>query len=192
MIGAVTVHIALLRGINVGGQTKVAMSELRDMLASLGFAGVQTLLQSGNAVFRGDGRSGRELEHVLERAAADRLRVQTTIMVRSAAEWAGIIASNPLPDVAARDPSRLVVVALKDAPAGLAVHELSAAVTGPEVLRADGKQLYISYPAGIGRSKLTNTLIEAKLGTRATGRNWNTVLKLGEMARASEGERRGD
>ena len=178
-----TVHIALFRAINVGGHAKVAMSELRAIFAALGFAGPQTLLQSGNVVFSAEvGRSGRELEALVERAAADRLRLRTDIMVRTAQEWAAIITSNPFPNEAARDPGHLVVVALRDVPPEARVNGLTACLTGPEIVRADGKQLYISYPSGIGRSKLTNTLIEARLGTRATSRNWNTVLKLGELA----------
>jgi uncharacterized protein (DUF1697 family) len=67
---------------------------------------------------------------------------------------------------------------LKAAPSAKQVGELRAAIKGPEVIRADGKQLYIVYPAGQGHSKLTIALIEKKLGSRGTGRNWNTVLKL--------------
>jgi uncharacterized protein (DUF1697 family) len=76
----------------------------------------------------------------------------------------------------------LVVLFLKDAPDASNVKALQAAITGPEVVRADGKQAYVYYPAGIGRSCLTNILIEKKLGSRATGRNWNTILKLGSLA----------
>lgn len=74
---------------------------------------------------------------------------------------------------------------LKDAPTETAVKALQRAIEGPEIVRANGRQLYIVYPAGIGRSRLTNRLIEDKLGTRGTGRNWNTVLKLGALATAS-------
>ena len=73
---------------------------------------------------------------------------------------------------------------LKGAPAGKVVGALQASITGPEVVRAEGKHLYITYPAGIGRSRLTTALIERSLGTRGTGRNWNTVLKLGALAAA--------
>ena len=72
---------------------------------------------------------------------------------------------------------------LKAAPDAKDVKVLQAAITGPEVVRADGKHAYITYPNGIGRSRLTNTLIEKKLGTRGTARNWNTVRKLAELAR---------
>ncbi len=71
---------------------------------------------------------------------------------------------------------------LKQAPAAGSVQALQAAITGPEVVRARGRQAYITYPAGIGRSRVTNALIESKLATRGTGRNWNTVLKLLALA----------
>jgi uncharacterized protein (DUF1697 family) len=173
----------LLRGINVGGHAKVSMSDLRDVVAALGFKGARTLLQSGNLVFSGGARKGAELESLLEKATLGRLNVRTDFFVRTADEWAGIIARNPFSDEAARDPSHLVVMALKGVPTASAVEALRSAVNGPEVIRAAGRQLYVTYPAGIGRSRLNGTLIEAKLGTRATGRNWNTVLKLDALAR---------
>jgi uncharacterized protein (DUF1697 family) len=80
------------------------------------------------------------------------------------------------------DPGHLVVMALKDAPAASAVKALQAAIKGREIVRAAGRHAYIVYPDGIGRSKLTNALIEKTLATRGTARNWNTVMKLAAMA----------
>jgi uncharacterized protein (DUF1697 family) len=177
-------YIALLRGVNVGGHAKVAMSDLRDLLAGLGFGDVRSLLQSGNLVFRSDGQAASDLEHLLETEAARRLDLHTDFLVRTADEWVDVVARNPFPAEAERDPSHLLVMFLKQAPAETAVEALREAVTGPEVIRAEGRHAYITYPAGIGRSRLTNTLIESKLGTRGTGRNWNTVLKLAALVRA--------
>ena len=179
-----TACIALLRGINVGGRNQVAMSDLRDLLAGLGFVAPRSLLQNGNLVFRSDREPGVELEHLLEEATAERLDLRTDFFIRTADEWAGVIAHNPFRAQAERDPNHLVVMFLKHAPSQTAVAALRAAVTGPELVRADGRQAYITYPAGIGRSRLTTTLIEAKLGARGTVRNWNTVLKLAALARA--------
>jgi uncharacterized protein (DUF1697 family) len=176
-----SIHIALLRGINVGGRNQVAMSDLRDLLGELGFAGARSLLQSGNLVFESDGRSGGSLERLLETETAKRLQVPVDYLVRDADEWQAIVARNPFPDEAERDPSHLLVVFLKTAPQTKDLKALQAAIKGPEVIRAQGKQLYAIYPAGIGRSKLTNPLIERKLGTRGTGRNWNTVVKLAAL-----------
>jgi uncharacterized protein (DUF1697 family) len=179
-----TTYIALLRGINVGGHEKVAMSDQRAVVEDLGFCDVRSLLQTGNLVFQGDTRSDASLELLLEGEAAKRLDLNTDFFVRTAKEWQAIVAHNPFRHEAKSDPSHVVVQLLKGAPSAKAVNELQNAIKGPEVVRADGKQLYVTYPAGIGRSKLTNKLIESKLATRCTGRNWNTVLKLAEIAGA--------
>jgi len=177
-----TVHIALLRAINVGGTAKVAMSDLREFVAALGFADVRTLLQTGNIVFGGGRRTGSAIEKRLETEAAKRLDLETDFFVRTAKEWDTIVAENPFRAEARRDPSHLVVMFLKSAPDKQAVEALRGAVVGREVVAVAGRQAYLVYPDGIGRSRLTNRVIEGKLGTRGTGRNWNTVLKLAELA----------
>jgi uncharacterized protein (DUF1697 family) len=177
-----TVHVALLRGVNLGGRTQVAMSDLRDLLAELGFAQVRSVLNSGNLVFSGGRKTGAPLERLLETEAEKRLGLRTDFHVRTADEWATVVAKNPFRAEAKRDPSHLVVMVLKKAPTAKAVETLRAAITGPEINDAVGRHAYIVYPAGIGRSRLTNSLIDSKLGTRGTGRNWNTVLKLAELA----------
>lgn len=178
-----TTHVALLRAVNVGGHNKVAMADLRDLFGELGFADAATVLQSGNVVFRGGRRSAAALEPLLEKNTADRLGVSCDYVVRSAAELQGIVGRNPFPKEATTNPGRLHVMFLKAAPSPGGVEAVVAATKGPEVLRADGRQLYLVYPAGIGASKLTGTLIERKLGVRGTARNWNTVLKLAAMCR---------
>lgn len=179
-----TTHIALLRGINVGGRKPVAMEELRAIFAGLGVEDVRTLLQSGNVVFRGPAQSAAELERLLETEAEKQLGLRTTFMVRTADEWHDLISRNPFPDAAKRDPGHLVALLLKEPAPAKAVEALVAASKGPERIHGAGSHLYVVYPDGIGRSKLTNQLIEGKLGTRATGRNWNTVLKLAGLAPA--------
>ena len=179
-----TTHIALLRAINVGGTKPISMSDLREFFGELGFEDVRSLLQTGNVAFRGGTKAGAALEHLLESEAEQRLGLSTTFVVRTAKEWAAIVALNPFAKEAAKDPSHLVVLFLKDAPRAASAKALQAANTGPEIIRLVAKQLYIVYPAGIGRSKLTNKLIESKLGTSGTGRNWNTVLKIAELAQA--------
>ena len=84
----------------------------------------------------------------------------------------------PFPDEAKSDPGHLLVIFLKGSVTAKAVQALQEAVKGREVIRPGGRELYITYPDGIGRSKLTGALIERKLGARGTGRNWNTVMKL--------------
>jgi len=177
-----TTYIALLRAVNLGPHNKIAMSDLKALLTGLGMQGVQTLLQSGNAVFRSDVRTTAQLEHLIEGAAAKQLHVETDVMVRSRKEWKAIIAGNPFPKEAKQDPSHVLAVPLREAPARGAAGALEDAIRGREVVRLDGRCAYIVYPDGIGRSKLTSALIEKKLGTRGTARNWNTVLKLDALA----------
>lgn len=174
-------HIALLRGINVGGAKKIAMSALLGLLRELGFDEGKSLLQSGNLVFRTDEKKPAELEHLLETQALKRLALQTDFMVRTGDEWAKIVTRNPFPGEAKTDPSHLVVVFLKEAPSKAARETLRKAIASPELIHFDGRQAYVTYPDGIGRSRLTSALIEAKLGTRGTARNWNTILKIAAL-----------
>jgi len=172
------VHIALLRGINVGGRNRVAMSDLRSLFIRLGFREAQSLLQSGNIVFESAGKTVAELKSHFEAETEKRLKVRADYLVRTAAEWKEIVARNPFPGEARDDPSHLLVTFLKQAPTRKSVEALQAAIRGRERVRVQDRQAYITYPNGIGRSRLTITLIESKLGGRGTGRNWNTVQKL--------------
>jgi len=177
-----TIQIALLRGINVGGHQAVAMSDLRDLLTHLGFESARSLLQSGNLIFRCDAQRSSGLESLLEVEAEKRLDLRADFLIRSAKEWREVVERNPFRKEAERDPSHLVVMFLKAAANAKDVKAVQAAIAGPETIRADGKQLYIEYPDGIGRSRLTNALLEKKLGIRGTARNWNTVLKIAALA----------
>ncbi len=173
-----TTYVALLRGINVAGRRSVAMARLRDLATDLGFQGARTLLQSGNLVFQCRRRPDGTLERVLEQEAVSRLALEVDFLVRTADEWRALVERNPFPDEAKRDPRHLVVMSLKRAIGARDVRALEAAIRGPELVRGGGRQVYIVYPAGIGRSPLTNRVIETTLGTRGTARNWSTVLKV--------------
>jgi uncharacterized protein (DUF1697 family) len=185
----VPVHIALLRAINLPRHGQVAMADLRDLLVRLGFTEPRSLLQSGNLVFRTAPISSARLEGVLEAEARKHLALETDFIVRTSTEWREVVAANPFPREAESDPGHLVVMPLKAKADPARVEALRSAIRGREIVRAVGKQLYIVYPDGIGRSRLTVALIEKKLGTRGTGRNWNTALKLAaaaaELSRAS-------
>jgi uncharacterized protein (DUF1697 family) len=178
-----TKQIALLRAVNVGGRTKLAMADLRKLFAGLGYEDAKTVLQTGNVVFTAK-VAGQKLAAGIEKALAASLDLKTDIIIRSAGEWQRIVEKNPFPAEARDDPGHLVVMPLSGKPGKAALAELTAAIKGREVVRAESADLYITYPDGIGRSKLTIGLIEKKLGYRGTGRNWNTVLKIAEAARA--------
>ena len=176
---------------NIGGKTSVAMADLRALLADLGLEDGKSLLQSGNLLFRASDREPAELEALLENATTERLGLQTDYFVRSAVEWAAAVAANPYPEAARSDPSHLVLMTLKSEPPGTPLESLRAGIPGRETVELVGRQAYLVYPDGIGSSKVTLKLIESKLGTRATGRNWNTVQKvaalLAEMDLAAQG-----
>ncbi len=177
-----TQHIALLRGVNVGGHKAVAMAELRALAADLGLGQPRTLLQSGNLVFHDDDRSGAALEALLQEAALRRLGLETTIVVRDHAEWSDAVATNPFKAEAIADPGHLLLMALKSAPGPTGPQALNDAIKGRERVKVRGRHAWLVYPDGVGDSRLTNAVIERCLGVRGTARNWNTVLKLEALA----------
>jgi uncharacterized protein (DUF1697 family) len=177
-----TTYIALLRGINIGPHKRIAMADLKALAADLGFADPRTLLASGNLVFRAPAQSAATLEQRLHEATARELGVTTEYFIRTAGEWQAAVAANPFVREATQDPGHLLLMSLKDAPAGAAVKGLQAAIRGREVVKAKGAHAYLHYPDGVGRSDLTLAAVEKHLGTRGTARNWNTVLKLADLA----------
>jgi uncharacterized protein (DUF1697 family) len=178
-----TTHIALLRGINVGGHRSVGMTDLRNFLTKLGFDDVRSLLQSGNVVLGSRARTGAELERFLESESLKKFGIEIDFFVRAPEEWKSMIRQNPFRKEAELDPARLVVMLLKSPPRPEDVTALQEGISGGEIVRAKGRHLYAFYPDGQGRSRLTNAVIERKLG-RCTGRNWNTVLKLAMLSKA--------
>ena len=173
--------IALLRAVNLGAHNKVGMRALCALVGELGFSEPRSLLQSGNLVFGGSGTAAA-IEAKLAAAAKRKLGLDTDFFVRPAKHWQAAIAANPFPAAAADDPGHLVLLACKAAPGAKADAALRAAIKGRETFAVRGREVYMVYPDGIGLSKVTATLIERHLGTRVTGRNWNTVLKLGALA----------
>lgn len=176
-----TVHIALLRAVNLAGSSSVAMADLRFVMAGLGFE-AKTLLQSGNLVFDAGKQKGGALESLIEKELAARLSLKTEIFLRTAKKWQALVAANPFPKEAKTDPGHLVLITLRETAKPALAKALQASIKGRETIVAAGRELYAVYPDGIGRSKLTMATIEKALGTRGTGRNWNTVLKIATLA----------
>ena len=164
-------HVALLRGINVGTAKRVAMADLRGVVAGLGYTGVRTLLNSGNVVFRAQKATPKALEDAL---GGVRVILRTEGGLRKVAE------NNPFDPI--RNPSYLHV-AFCDKKVSADTLRDAYGDKGPEVIRGGGgRELYIDYVNGVGRSKLSHAYIERTLGATATLRNWNTVTKLLAMA----------
>ncbi len=172
------VYVSLLRAVNVAGQNMVKMADLCRVATEAGFDDVSSLLQSGNLVFRGRRATNASIERRLESAARNSLDLDTDFMVRTSAEWDGMIAANPFPREADAEPGRLLALCLKQAPPATAAKTLQGAIKGHERIGLDGAHLYVFYPEGVGVSKLTNKVIEKALGTPSTGRNWNTVRRI--------------
>lgn len=178
-----TSYVAFLRGVNLGGHKMVAMAELRAMLELLGFSDVKTLLQSGNAVFQGPAKPPARLEQQLEAAMPKHFGMSCDYHVRTAAELRDAMDANPLKAEAKRDPSRMIVGFYKAPLDKVAVIAAQAAIDGPEIVRADGRHLYMYYPNGQGHSK-AGAVVGKILKVNGTARNWNTLLKLAALAGA--------
>lgn len=174
------VYIALLRGVNVGGNT-LAMERLRALWTEAGFGDVRTYVQSGNVVFSASGTPGKWLP-AIERLLTGQTRLPVSVVVRSKAEWQKLIAANPWVGQPGVDPSKLHVMFLRDSPSKAAWQKLAQADAGGDAYQVVGKQIYLHCPGGYGTSKLVNNRLERLPGVTATTRNWNTVGKLLELA----------
>ena len=173
-----TIQIALLRAVNVGGNAKVPMAALRDMAEKSGLKNARTLLQSGNLLFDAGTKAPAACEKLLETACAKTFGLKTEIYVRTRSDFEEVVARNPFPAEARDDPGHLVVLFMREAPDRGAILTLQAAIKGREQIRGDGRHAYVTYPDRIGDSKLTPAVIERHLGQAGTARNWNTVGKL--------------
>ena len=175
-------YVALLRAINLGSRNKVSMSDLRALFAALGFEDVSTYVQSGNVVFKASGNADDLTAAIEDRVRSD-LGLGVRVLVRTGAQLAKVVDGNPF---AARDadPAGLHVTFLAEKPSAAAVRGLDPARSDPDEFRVAGREVYLLCPNGYGRSKLTNAYFEKQLGVAATTRNWRTVTKLAELARA--------
>jgi len=171
--------IALLRGVNVGGNI-LKMDRLREICAKLGAKNPRTYVQSGNVVFEAAG-SAAAWEAKLEKALVGESRLPVSVMVRSAAEVSKVLAGNPFLREKGIETIRLGVTFLQEPPSKPALAALAALQIAPERYHVDGREIYIHCPNGFGNSKLY--LLEKVLKQRTTTRNWNTVGKLCEMCR---------
>jgi uncharacterized protein (DUF1697 family) len=171
---------AFVRGINVGGRSLLAMAELKTALADAGLDDVRTYLQSGNVVVtpKSDdpGRLGTIMEEAIEARAGRRVRV----MVRTGYELEQVVADNPL-WASDLKPASLHTVFLEAIPDPSLVAELDPDRSPPDRFAVSGREIYLHYPKGSGRSKLGLDYFEKVLGVAGTARNWNTVTKVSRM-----------
>ncbi len=178
--------ISMLRGVNVGGHNKIKMDALRALYESLKLRDPHTYVQSGNVVFRTEERNLLALTKRVQNGIQRRFGFRPDVIVRTASELRDVIARNPFAKRRGIDPSKLLVMFLATDPGPGARNQVLRIKTDPEELRIDGRELYIYYPNGMARPKLSWAAIEKTLKTSGTGRNWNTVTKLLEIAEALE------
>ena len=176
-------HVALLRGINVGGRNRVAMADLRAVLTSLVHTDVATYIQSGNVVFTSEETDTAALAAALEDAIAQSLDVRPSVVVLSRAELAQVIAGNPFSDETNSKCLHAVFKSTEFTPEE--VLDVTAALDkarqrgSTEDARVVGRTLFLRTPEGLGRSELAARLTRPGAGT--TARNWATVTKLMAM-----------
>ena len=175
-------RIALLRAVNVGGR-KVVMAELRAACEAAGFADVSTYIASGNLLFAPRSTPAEE-EAELEQVIARVFGIAVPVIVRAGEAWPGYLRTCPMPDVARAEPNRLLMLLPKQPPLPDALDALAARALAGERLALAGDALWIHYADGVGTTKLLPNVIDRALGSPATGRNHNTVVKLAEMAAA--------
>jgi uncharacterized protein (DUF1697 family) len=175
-------YISILRGINVGGNRKILMKDLKSLLEKLGFSKVETYIQSGNVLFESDQKlSNSVLEKSIQQLIATTFGFDVPVIVRSAEEWSESVASNPFWKEKDVDIDRLHLTFLKDWPVLEKLDKISSLAFPPDKFEIIGMNVFVYCSAGYSDSKLTNQFFESKLGVQATTRNWKTVLKLQEM-----------
>jgi uncharacterized protein (DUF1697 family) len=182
------IFIALLRGINVGGHNKIPMAELRSVCADLGWDDVQSYIQSGNLVFKASSTPAN-LEIELEGAIERQFGLSIPVIVRAEADWSAYVNGNPYPEASQREPNLVMLILSKAPPNRDAVEGLLERALNDERIVQMGDALWIHFPGGSGRSKLSPALLDRLVGSTVTARNWRTVLKLDELVRDSLSEK---
>lgn len=174
-------YIALLRGINVSGQKLIKMTDLKAMLEDFGCTEVATYIQSGNVVFQHAAADIDALRSQIEALLLSKLGYAVPTLLRTHADLAAIVAANPYDESLPDFGMRMYVCFLENAPSTAAIDSIAPYTNADEQLQVRGREAYAYYQSGLGKAKLTNAIIERKLGM-ATMRNWNTVTTLLEMS----------
>ncbi|MDX2053360.1 MAG: DUF1697 domain-containing protein [Polyangiaceae bacterium] len=173
-------HLALLRGINVGGKNTLPMEALREVFAQTGCTKVSTYIQSGNVVFMAPTARLKNLSAELSSKIRSKFGFEVPIILRSASELHAACRQNPFLK-AGMPEAALHLMCLKDAPTSTAVAQLDVNRSPGDAFVVKGRDIYLHCPSGLARTKLTNAYFDKALKTTSTVRNWRTVLKLGEL-----------
>jgi uncharacterized protein (DUF1697 family) len=176
----------MLRGVNVGAHNRIKMDALRDLCGSLDLLDAQTYVQSGNVVFKTKERNLSALAKKIRDSIEKKFGFAPEIILRSTSDLRDVIARNPFATMKDIEPGKLLVDFLSSEPAAEACKSVRAMKTDPEKLHIEGREMYIYFPNGAGRSKLSWSALEKILKTPGTARNWNSVTKLLAMAEKME------
>ncbi len=180
--GGAARHVALLRGINVGGKNRLKMAVLVAAFEDAGCTDVRTYIQSGNVVFSAPARLLASLARELPRRIAERSGLDLPVVLRTADEIEEALERNPfLAEGAAEDTLHLGF--LREKPDAARVRSLDPERSPGDRFLVRGRELYLHLPGGVARTKLTSAWLDARLGTVVTVRNWRTVQKLAALAR---------
>jgi uncharacterized protein (DUF1697 family) len=181
-----TVIISMLRGVNLGPHRRLKMEELRALYESLKLRDAQTYVQSGNVIFRTEEKDLLRLVKRIEAGIEKKFGFQSDVVLRTVTELRDVVARNPFAKRREIEPSRLLVTFLASDPGEEARAKVLQIKTEPEELRIDGREAYIYFPNGMARPKMSWPAIERVLKVSGTGRNWNSVTKMLEMAEKME------
>src|SRR5579884_1247024 len=168
--------VGLLRGVNVGAHNRISMQALRDICESLGLREPRTYVQSGNVVFRADTDDLPRLATRIEKAIEKGAGFRTPVILRTASEMRDVVRRNPVADRKGVDPAKFLVIFLASAPDAEACSKARGIDIHPEELWIEGREIYMYFPNGLARPKVSWTAIEKAVRVPGTGRNWNTVL----------------
>jgi uncharacterized protein (DUF1697 family) len=180
----VTTYLALLRGINVGRANRIPMPDLRGLFEDLGHEDVRTYLKSGNVVFKGRSSTPKRLATEIEDAISKAFDFTISVIIRTDRDLERVADGNPFAVEGAK-PTSLHVMFLAEPAASKAIKTLDHDRSPPDEFEVKGREIYLRFPNGSGRSRLTVDYFEKKLETQATARNWNTVMKVLELMQGS-------
>jgi uncharacterized protein (DUF1697 family) len=183
------VIVSLLRGVNVGPHNRIKMDALRNLYESLGMQDAQTYVQSGNVVFRSKEKDLAKLRSRIEAGIEKMFGFRPDVILRTTAEMREAIQKNPFAKRRGIEPSKLLVTFLAEEPGVEARKKISEIQADPEELYLAGRELYVYFPNGMARPKVNWMSVVKALKTTGTGRNWNSTIKLLEMAEKLDASR---
>lgn len=169
--------IAFIRGINVGGKNALPMATLRAICKGAGLENVATYIQSGNAAFTAPARTFARAAKAMEDGIEQEQGFRPRVVTRTLDDLRTVASAVPFQ----AEPAKLLVMFLTDHPAAAAKRALDQIKLHPERLMLIGREIFIHFPVGIGRSKLQMAAVEKAAGVPGTCRNWNTVMKMIEI-----------